>query len=52
MEVKTSGALPLWLTSEFSRLGIRSQSFSKYGTEYKRRISYIEKENCSNKRKL
>ena len=50
MEVKTSGALPLWLTSEFSRLGIRSQSFSKYGTEYKRRISYIKKENCSNKK--
>lgn len=50
MEVKTSGALPLWLTSEFSRLGIMSQSFSKYGTEYKRRISYIKKENCSNKK--
>ena len=50
MEVKTSGALPLWLTAEFSRLGIRSQSFSKYGTEYKRRISYIKKENCSNKK--
>lgn len=35
MEIKTSKAKPLWLTSILTELGIRRTSFSKYGTEYK-----------------
>lgn len=34
MEVKTSGALPLWLTAALSSLHIYKTSFSKYGTAY------------------
>ncbi len=35
MEVKISGALPLWLAGALSELEIYKTSFSKYGTEYK-----------------
>ncbi len=35
MEVKCSGALPLWLTSALSELQIFPSSFSKYGAAYK-----------------
>ncbi len=35
MEIKTSLAKPLWLANMLSELGIRRQSFSKYGTEFK-----------------
>ena len=35
MEVKCSGALPLWLTSALSELRIYPSSFSKYGVAYK-----------------
>jgi hypothetical protein len=41
MEVKTSGAIPLWLCQSFSDLGIFPTSFSKYGTCYR---EYIAKE--------
>ncbi len=34
MEVKTSGAIPLWLTEVLSRERIYKTSFSKYGTAY------------------
>jgi hypothetical protein len=34
LEVKHTGAIPLWLTAELSRLRIYKQSFSKYGNEY------------------
>lgn len=36
MEVKISGAIPLWLAHVFSKQKIYSTSFSKYGTEYKK----------------
>lgn len=38
MEVKTSGALPLWLTQFLSEQKIYSRSFSKYGTYYKEHL--------------
>jgi len=39
MEVKITGAVPLWLADRFSELQIYKTSFSKYGTEYVRRQS-------------
>ncbi len=38
MEIKTAKAKPLWLCKGLSRLGIKRESFSKYGTEYTRYI--------------
>ncbi len=38
MEIKTSYAMPLWLTEMLTDLGIRRQNFSKYGTEYKKYV--------------
>lgn len=35
MEVKSSKAVPLWLTNEMAKEKILPTSFSKYGTEYK-----------------
>ena len=35
MEIKTSYAMPLWLADMLTEFGIKRQSFSKYGTEYK-----------------
>lgn len=40
MEVKTSLAKPMWLVELLTELGIRRNSFSKYGTEYKNRMRY------------
>ena len=37
MEIKTSRAMPLWLTDMLSEYNIRPVSFSKYGTEFKNR---------------
>ena len=34
MEIKTSGAIPLWLTRFLSENKIYKTSFSKYGTAY------------------
>lgn len=34
MEIKTPGAIPLWLSSEMDKLKIYPTSFSKYGTAY------------------
>ncbi len=34
-EVKTSGAIPLWLVEALDRAGARKTSFSKYGEAYK-----------------
>lgn len=34
MEIKSLYGIPLWFTSELSRLNIARRSFSKYGTEY------------------
>lgn len=36
MEIKTSRAMPLWLTQCLSREGVHCQSFSKYGAEFKK----------------
>ncbi|MBQ4565205.1 MAG: polyphosphate polymerase domain-containing protein [Oscillospiraceae bacterium] len=34
MEVKTAGAIPLWMVQQLNRLCIRKCAFSKYGTAY------------------
>ena len=39
MEIKTSKAKPLWLVSALSENKIFKQSFSKYGEEYKQKLS-------------
>lgn len=39
MELKISNAMPMWLCSILSELKIYPSSFSKYGTEYTKRIS-------------
>ena len=36
MEVKTAGAVPLWLADTLAKQGIGKVSFSKYGTAYRR----------------
>lgn len=36
MEIKTPGAIPLWLVEELTRLKLYKISFSKYGTAYLR----------------
>ena len=38
MEVKTSGAMPLWMTKHLSEKRIFKTSFSKYGTAYQTMI--------------
>lgn len=38
MEVKISGAVPLWFTKIISELNVYPVSFSKYGTEYKQYV--------------
>lgn len=35
MEIKTEGAMPLWLSRTLSEMGIFPSSFSKYGTAYR-----------------
>ncbi|QAT43491.1 polyphosphate polymerase domain-containing protein [Aminipila luticellarii] len=42
MEIKTSKAMPLWLTNLLAREQIRKMSFSKYGTEFKNFINSRE----------
>lgn len=38
MEVKTAGAIPLWLVKLLSKQNIYQTSFSKYGTAYRTRL--------------
>ena len=38
MEVKTSKAMPLWLTDMLAKYDIKRRSFSKYGTEFIRQL--------------
>ena len=38
MEVKITKSFPLWFAKELSKNNIYSQSFSKYGTEYKNTV--------------
>lgn len=44
MEVKTSLAKPIWLAELLTEFGIRRNSFSKYGTEYKNRMRHPDAE--------
>ncbi|CDD01852.1 putative uncharacterized protein [Ruminococcus sp. CAG:382] len=39
MEIKTDGAMPLWLTNRLDCCGIIPHSFSKYGTAYRQLIA-------------
>lgn len=39
MELKTGGAIPLWMVRELTRLKLYKTSFSKYGTAYQTMIS-------------
>ena len=39
MEIKVSGAVPMWFAKIISGLNIYPASFSKYGTEYKKYMS-------------
>jgi len=41
MEIKTNGAMPMWLASKLSQMKIYPYSFSKYGTIYKKRIAEV-----------
>ncbi len=43
MEIKTSGAIPLWLTQPFTENRIFKTSFSKYGTAYADMLSSVNK---------
>ena len=36
LEIKSAGALPMWMIEEMSKLQIRPQSFSKYGEAFKK----------------
>lgn len=42
MEIKTSLAKPLWLVGMLNEFGIKRQSFSKYGTEFKNMVNGAE----------
>ncbi len=44
MEVKTSGAIPIWLAETLTEKRIFKTSFSKYGTAYSDMITNIKKE--------
>jgi SPX domain protein involved in polyphosphate accumulation len=39
MEIKTSRAMPLWLSDMLSEFNIKRSSFSKYGTEYNQMLT-------------
>ncbi|MBQ3546073.1 MAG: polyphosphate polymerase domain-containing protein [Lachnospiraceae bacterium] len=43
MEIKTIDSLPLWLTNILTNFEIKSNSFSKYGTEYLKYIKNLKK---------
>lgn len=36
MEIKVAAGVPLWMSNALSELGIRKESFSKYGTAYQK----------------
>lgn len=38
MEIKTNGAMPMWLASKLSDMQMYPYSFSKFGTAYKKRL--------------
>ena len=39
MEIKTSGAMPLWLAEALNALKIYPRTFSKYGNVYKEELA-------------
>ncbi len=41
MEIKTSGAMPLWLTEMLAKYEIKRRSFSKYGTEFTHQLQEV-----------
>ncbi len=41
MEIKSSGAVPMWLVRILSDMHIYPHSFSKYGNDYKRRLKGV-----------
>ncbi len=41
MEIKTSKAMPLWLTEMLAEYDIKRRSFSKYGTEFNRYLQEV-----------
>ena len=50
MEVKAENCMPLWLSKLLSEYSVYSTSFSKYGTEYQRRIA--EERNLKGERNI
>lgn len=48
IEVKTEGALPIWLVRLFSEKHVFSNSFSKYGTEYHKFLNQGGNQRCLN----
>ena len=47
MEIKTGGAMPVWLAQALSQCGIRPGKFSKYGTAYLRNAGLIGPDSTS-----
>ena len=47
LEIKSAGALPMWMIEQMSKLQIRPQSFSKYGEAFKRSKQIGRKSNVS-----
>ena len=41
MEIKTNGAMPIWLATKLSEMAIYPYSFSKYGNAYKRKLTEV-----------
>ena len=47
LEIKSAGALPMWMIKEMSERNIRPQSFSKYGEAFKKSMQVERKSNVS-----
>lgn len=45
MEIKTSGAIPLWMTKVLTKERLYKTSFSKYGTAYQQMLCHETKDN-------
>lgn len=52
MEIKTSLAMPLWLTHMLTELEIKRCHFSKYGTEYKLTNAFVSRYTPQEERKM
>ncbi len=49
LEIKTLGAMPLWLTHALDALALYPTSFSKYGTAYREHISFARADHLTKK---